>query len=104
MVAALLDERSADELHDSVVATHAAMRSTQRRLFADIAEHDRRGDWRRFGAVSEESCLPATRAVTCQTPRSWVRAAHTLERCPSVAGAFASGELSEDQLRALVEI
>ena len=104
VVAVVSDERSGDELHRSIVGAHAEMRAAQRALFADIAEHDRRGAWRHFGAVSEESYLVGNLGVSWRTARSWVNAAHTLERYPSVAASFAAGELSEDQLQALVEL
>ena len=54
MVTVPVDERSGDELHRSLLEAHVAMRSAQRCLFADIAEHDRRGAWRGSGSVCEE--------------------------------------------------
>jgi hypothetical protein len=104
MVTVPIDERSGDELHRSLLEAHVAMRAAQRCLFADIAEHDRRGAWRGSGSVCEEGFLSATLGVTWRTARSWVRLAHTMERYPTLAGAFAAGELSEDQLHALADI
>src|SRR6516165_2533452 len=104
MTTAPVDERTGDELLESLLEAHVDMRSAQRRLFAEIAEHDRRSEWRRMGAVSEEGFLSATLGVTWRTARSWVRLAHTMERYPTLAGAFAAGELSEDQLHALADI
>jgi len=104
MTTAPVDERTGDELLESLLEAHVSMRSAQRRLFAEIAEHDRRSEWRRMGAVSEEGFLSATLGVTWRTARSWVGLAHTMDRYPTLAGAFAAGELSEDQLHALAEI
>lgn len=77
-----------------LAATHA-------RLLDRIAAADREGAWRYDGAVSCANWLVARLGVSYRTGQSWVETAQRLQGLPEAAEAFASGDLSFDQVRAL---
>jgi hypothetical protein len=66
-----------------------------------VAEYDRRRVWREDGATSMSSWLAARYGLGWGTAREWVRVAHALKYLPRIANAYASGQLSWDQLRPL---
>jgi hypothetical protein len=88
----------------SVAQHHKAISAHQRRLFATVAELDRRKAWRIDGATSMVSWLVQRCAVTATTAREWVSAAEKLEALPEISNALAQGKLSFDQVKPLVEV
>jgi len=99
-----LDQRSNEELRASIVGLHRRMCAAHRDLLAEIAEHDRRGACVDYGASSEESYLVAEFDVLWRTALDWVRTARALEHHPELGLAFAEGEISADQLGALIQV
>ncbi|MEN8113404.1 MAG: DUF222 domain-containing protein [Actinomycetota bacterium] len=90
-------ERLAGEIRE--IAQHLA--STHAKLLAKIAEADRAEAWRYDGASSSATWLVARLGVSHRTGRSWTETAERLTELPEAAAAFASGDLSYDQIRAL---
>jgi hypothetical protein len=70
-------------------------------LLREVAVIDREGSWRAHGATSMSSWLAGRYRVAWGTAREWVRVARALEHLPAIAGAYAAGRLSWDQLRPL---
>ena len=75
--------------------------ATQALLFERIVDADRSGAWRYDGAASCAQWLVARLGVSHHTARAWTETAERLQDLPEAAAAFAGGELSFDQIRAL---
>ncbi|MEN8234210.1 MAG: DUF222 domain-containing protein [Actinomycetota bacterium] len=82
------------EIAQDLAATHA-------RLLSKIADADRSEAWRYDGATSCANWLVARLGVSHRTGHSWTETAERLAELPEAAEAFAIGELSYDQIRAL---
>jgi hypothetical protein len=90
----------ADRLHERIAMGHAELCAAHSALLHDIAEHDRVGAWRGYGARSEEDYLARWLDVDWRTARAWARQARVLDRHPELALAFAGGQMSIDKLDA----
>jgi hypothetical protein len=97
-VATLSDEELECGLHDS----YARLCAEWRTMLGVVAEHDCRGLWSHFGSTAEAPHLVAALSLSWRSANDWVRAAHGLERNPRLAGSFAAGLTSFDQVVALV--
>jgi hypothetical protein len=70
----------------------------QRRLFASIVRCGRAEVWRRGGVVTWRSGSRCASRISSWAARSWVAAAHALERLPTESAAFEAGSLSVDKV------
>src|SRR5579862_7598970 len=61
----------ADRLHERIAMGHAELCAAHSALLHDIAEHDRVGAWRGYGARSEEDYLARWLDVDWRTARAW---------------------------------
>ena len=96
--------RRTDALIASVSQHHRAVSAHQRRLFAAVAELNRRKAWRVDGATTMVSWLVQRCGVTAATAREWVTAAEKLETLPKISEALSQGKLSFDQVKPLVQV
>jgi len=91
-----------DEQHAIEITEIARdLAATQARLFERICDANRRGAWHYDGAASCAQWLVARLGVSHHTARAWTETAERLQDLPEAAAAFAAGELSFDQVRAL---
>lgn len=95
-------ETSVDALEGELVGLHAEACNAQARLFALACELAWRGVPAMDGARSLANWLSMRFALRYPTALAWAEAAQHLQELPLVAGAFARGELSFDQLSALL--
>jgi hypothetical protein len=96
--------RRTDALVASVAQHHKAISAHQHQLLTTIAELDRRRAWRVDGATSIVAWLVQRCGVNASTARDWVTAAQRLTNLPEISNALASGKLSFDQVRPLVDV
>jgi hypothetical protein len=80
-----------------------AMAAGSAEALQSVAEIDERKRWHRDGATSMSSWLAARYGLGRGTAREWVRVAHALRGLPRIAGAYARGEISWDQLQPLTK-
>jgi len=80
-----------DQLHGLAMATHA-------QLLALVGDYDRRQAWKEDGATAMADWLVARYGMAWGTASEWVRVAHVLESCPTLAARVNEGRLSFDQL------
>ena len=104
VVAAVLDPRTDVDLTEAIAAGHRELCRVQRRLLADVAEHDRRQAWRAHGATSEAKFLEGGLGVSWRTANAWVRVGHALDRRPGLAEHFEDATFSFDHLVGLVDV
>lgn len=76
----------------------AAQMATQAQLLFLVGDYDRRGAWKEDGATSMADWLVARHGLAWTTATEWVRVAHVLEACPTLAARLSEGRLSWDQL------
>jgi hypothetical protein len=93
--------RTSGDLTDTLDRATAVMVAASAEALRVVAAFDRGGLWRRDGATSMSSWLAGRYGLAWGTAREWVRVAHALEGLPRIAGAYAGGRLSWDQLRPL---
>lgn len=91
-----------DALERELVHVHAESCDAQRRLFALACELAWRGVPAMDGARSLADWLAMRFALRYPTALAWAEAAERLPDLPSIADAFTRGELSFDQLAALL--
>jgi len=77
------------------------MQSASSDMLRVIPTIDEQELWRMDGATSMSSWLAARYGVAWATALEWVRVANALRSLPVIAGAYAEGRLSFDQLKAL---
>lgn len=94
-------QRPSADLADAITQLHA-MRSFIHRLeLQRIAAYDVEDAWKEDGARSMTAWLAYAKNVSHETAAEEVRVAHALDELPRIAGAYAEGKLSWDQLRAV---
>src|SRR5438132_6489662 len=91
-------------LADALVDRARAMASAECEWLGLLAEFDRREGWRADGQLSGAAWLVWRCGLTATTAREKLRVAHELARRPAVQSAFAAGELSWCQVRAITRI
>ena len=97
-----MTEPGIDALEHELLGAHAAACDAQSRLFALAYALARRGVPAMDGARSLADWLAMRFALRYPTALAWAEAAEQLHGLPVVEGAFARGELSFDQLAALL--
>jgi hypothetical protein len=90
-------------LVETIDRTTAAIAAASAECLQAVAEADERRLWERDGTTSMSSWLAARYQLAWGTAREWVRVAHALTELPEIAGAYARGEISWDQLRPLTQ-
>jgi hypothetical protein len=83
---------------ESMDSWHRRVSFGQRELFRLIAEVDRRELWRDDGARDMAQWLWMRYGLSDWKARRWIACASALEELPSIAEAFASGELGVDKV------
>ena len=73
-------------------------------LLTELAALEASEVWKAEGAVSMVDWLVGRYQVSVGTARQWLRVARALQQLPRIRGVFADGELSWDQLRALLGV
>jgi len=101
---AAVAEATSEELGAALVQVHAVENATVATKLELISICDERKTWVEDGCASMESWVAQRLGVAWRTGADLVRAARALEDRPTLAEAFASGALSWDKLRALVQI
>ncbi len=94
---------STDELMDEAAEASRALASLAGRIVLLAAELDRREGWRSDGATSLEAWLTERCAVSPATARAWAHVGARLFDLPHLAEGLTSGDLSFDQVRAVVD-
>ena len=94
-----------DEQLERVLVGHAsAIAAATYRFIAAIAEYDRRGGWQRWECRSMAHWLSWKCAMSPSTANDHVRIGHALEELPLLTAAFAAGEVSYSQIRAITRV
>jgi len=101
---AAVAEATSEELGSALAQVHAVENATVATKLELISICDERKTWIEDGCASMESWVAQRLGVAWRTGAELVRAARALEERPALAEAFASGALSWDKLRALVQI
>jgi hypothetical protein len=91
---------SIDCLEQRVLAAHTVLAGAQHALCLAVAAHARSGGHRLDGARDEAEWLARRLALEPATARRIAELAEKLDDLPSLASAFAAGELSIDQAAA----
>src|SRR5919197_453059 len=78
-----------------------AMSAESAEVLRGVASLDDPNVWERDGATSMTSWLAARYGLAWGTAREWVRVSRALQDLPAIAGAYAKGRISWDQLRPL---
>ena len=87
-----------EALTERADAWHRASSHAFRELFRVITEMDREELWDEWGARDMAHFLWMRYGISDWRARRWIEAAHALEDLPSIAEAFASGELGLDKV------
>lgn len=93
--------RPSAEIADTIGQLQAMRAYIHRLQLAKIAAYDVEDAWREDGARSMTSWLAYLLNVSHESAAEEVRVAHALEELPKIAGAYADGKLSWDQVRAV---
>ena len=93
-----------DELAAEITSLAAHIGAAMARWLALVAEFDEREGWGPGGFRSCAHWVSWCCSVSPVTAREYVRVAHRLRELPVVAAAFARGELSYSQARALTRV
>ena len=100
-----MDEARSDErIVEGMDGMHALACSAMRRLFGFVAEADRGGVWRSYGARDMAHWLWMRFGISDWKARRWIAAAHALDGLPLTAAAFARGEIGVDQVVELTRL
>jgi hypothetical protein len=94
-----MDDRSALENEDAIVAAHAAMCREFADLLVFIAEHDRREAWRVDGARSMADWVAYRLGYSDRSARDMVATAKALEFLPAIADCLRAGLLTPEKVR-----
>jgi hypothetical protein len=86
-----------DDAHVAIVAAHAA-------LLAAISEVEEAQEWRGDGAANMATWMSARYQESYATTRKWVESSRALSERPALDAAFAAGQVSGDQMHALVTL
>jgi hypothetical protein len=103
LTAAALSGLSDAALLEDAVGTSRLVAALTGRLVALAGELDRRQGWRAEGATSLEAWMVAQTGVSVPTARAQAHVAGRLFDLPHLAAGLASGELSFDKVRAVVD-
>lgn len=101
---AAVAEATSEELGSALAQVSAVENATVATKLELISICDERKTWIEDGCASMESWVAQRLGVAWRTGAELVRAARALEERPALAEAFASGGLSWDKLRALVQL
>jgi hypothetical protein len=89
---------------DETAATARQLDSLAGRIVKLAAELDRREGWRAEGATSLEAWLAERCRVSAATARAWALVGARLSELPRLAEGLSKGDVSFDQVRAVVEV
>jgi Domain of unknown function (DUF222) len=89
---------------DETAATARQLASLAGRIVLLAAELDRREGWRTEGATSLEAWLAERCRVSTATARAWAQVGARLSQLPRLAEGLSNGDVSFDQVRAVVEV
>jgi hypothetical protein len=95
---------SNDELIDQITTWAARVARGEAKHLDLIAEIDSRGLWGEYGATGCAQWLSWSLGWCRTTARERVRVAHALRSLPLIHGAFAEGQLSYSQVRAVTRV
>lgn len=99
-----VDRQALEDLEDEICTLAAHINAATARFFALLAEFDTRCGWVDSGARSCAHWLAWRCSLSPGTAREHVRVAHRLCELPRTAAAFARGELSYSQVRAISRV
>jgi hypothetical protein len=99
----LVEKTSTNELMEQAQKKAARIAELQGELMPIAGELGRREGFRTEGATSLEAWLTERCAVSIATARGWAHVATRLPNLPHCSAALAAGELSFDQVRAVVD-
>lgn len=88
----------AEKLVESLDAANTKACRAQRELLALIADVDRQGAWRGFGARDIAHWLSMRYGISSWKAHRWIAAAHALEQLPRLSEALARGDLGIDKV------
>jgi hypothetical protein len=103
LTAAAVSGLSDVELMEEAVGTSRLVAALTGRLVALAGELDRRQGWRAEGATSLEAWMVSQTGVSVPTARAQAHVAGRLFDLPHLAAGLASGELSFDKVRVVVD-
>ena len=95
---------SNDEIAGEITTWAGRVAAGEARLIALIGEYDARGAWAEQGLLSCAHWVSWRLGVGLNAAREKVRVAARLRELPTLAGAFAAGELSWSQVRAISRV
>lgn len=98
---AVQEIHSIDDLEHEIVELAATLERGMSRWLALVADYDRRGGWRQWGARSMSDWLAARCGLVARTAREHVRVARRLDELEETRRAYARGELSFSKVRAV---
>ena len=104
MTTATIATLSTSELMEEAAATSRQLASLAGRIVLLAAELDRREAWREEGATSVEAWLSERCAVSPATARAWAHVGNRLFDLPTLADGLCGGDVSFDQVRAVVDV
>jgi hypothetical protein len=96
--------RSIDDLDRAIVSLAARINSASHDLLILIRRFDERAGWLRWGFENCADWLHWRCDISLSAAREKVRVAHALKTLPTIATAFAKGELSYSKVRALTRV
>ncbi|MGH9189719.1 MAG: DUF222 domain-containing protein, partial [Acidimicrobiales bacterium] len=99
-----LAECSNDDLAQTIGQLHAAELAIRATLLQVVGTYDERRAWREDGATSMTTWLAMQLAMSHRSASEVVRVARSLPDLPAVAGVFAEGGLSWDQVAAVTRL
>ena len=95
---------STDRLADEITELASHIHAATCRWLGLVAEFDRRGGWFEWGCRSCAQWVSWRCGIAPVAAREHVRVARRLEELPSIRAAFADGQLSYSQVRALTRV
>jgi hypothetical protein len=93
-----------ERLETEICSLSSQIAAATCRLLLAVAEYDRRRGWADWECRSMVHWLAWRCGVAPVTAREQLRVAHALHRLPEVVAAFAGGELSYSQVRAVTRV
>jgi len=93
-----------DELAEVIVQLHALLQATEAQLLAAIECFAEREAFTEDGATSMTGWLTERLAVSVSRAGAWAGVAQALNSLPALAGKYASGELTFDQVKPLSRV
>jgi hypothetical protein len=92
------DRGAEEQLVEAIDSEHRLIAAAQRRMFALIADADRRLAWDESGARDLAHWLSMRYDISWWKAARWVKASHRLTDLPKIASDFEEGRLGLDKI------